>query len=147
MKTANFSQGLSVGPAPHYDIVDAHGVVVAQAPHGIHTQLKNTHWKRHARFFALAPTMVRMLQNMADQQASHGGDPRDTLALVDDAITEVPELRREPTLQPASHWEEDETYPVEDWRREVVDDDTRLGYLEWVTHQREIHVPRASMQP
>jgi len=37
----------------------------------------------------------------------------------------------------ASHWDEDPQFPVEDWRREVAEDHIRLGYLEWVTHQRE----------
>ena len=38
---------------------------------------------------------------------------------------------------PASHWDNDEEYPVEDWAREVSEDNTRLGYIEWVEHQRE----------
>lgn len=36
-----------------------------------------------------------------------------------------------------SHWDIPE-YPVEDWRREVNNDDTRLGYLEWVDHQMKM---------
>ena len=31
-----------------------------------------------------------------------------------------------------SHWDEHPQYPVEDWKYEVANDDTRLGYLEWV---------------
>lgn len=27
---------------------------------------------------------------------------------------------------------------LQDWRDEVANDDTRLGYLDWVAHQREI---------
>lgn len=34
-------------------------------------------------------------------------------------------------------WTEDTQYPVADWRHEVANDDTRLGYLDWVKHQRE----------
>lgn len=37
----------------------------------------------------------------------------------------------------SSHWDEDPEYPVEDWKIEVDNDDTRLGYKEWVLHQRE----------
>jgi hypothetical protein len=37
-----------------------------------------------------------------------------------------------------SHWDEDPEYKVRDWRAEVANDDTRLGYLEWATHQREL---------
>lgn len=32
---------------------------------------------------------------------------------------------------------EDGTYPMEDWRREVANGDTRLGYTDWVGHCRE----------
>lgn len=38
---------------------------------------------------------------------------------------------------PPSHWEENPDYPVADWRLEVQNDDTRLGYLEWVEHRKE----------
>jgi len=38
---------------------------------------------------------------------------------------------------PGSSWDEDKQFPVEDWRYEVQNDDTRLGYLEWVSHKRE----------
>ena len=34
-------------------------------------------------------------------------------------------------------WEPDPDYPVEDWQHEVAANDTRLGYLDWVEHQRE----------
>ena len=29
------------------------------------------------------------------------------------------------------------TYPLEDWQHEVGNDETRLGYWEWVSHQLE----------
>lgn len=35
-------------------------------------------------------------------------------------------------------WGETEHYPVEDWRYEVANDDTRLGYWDWVMTQMEI---------
>ncbi|KKM94607.1 hypothetical protein LCGC14_1196500 [marine sediment metagenome] len=34
-------------------------------------------------------------------------------------------------------WSEDKEYPVSRWRDEVICDDTRLGYWEWVEHQKE----------
>lgn len=34
-------------------------------------------------------------------------------------------------------WASDPDYPVEDWRAEVTQDDTRLGYWDWVAHQKE----------
>lgn len=35
-----------------------------------------------------------------------------------------------------SHWDDYTDFPVSEWRMEVVEDNTRLGYLEWVDHQR-----------
>ncbi len=34
-------------------------------------------------------------------------------------------------------WGSDPDYPVADWQYEVANDDTRLGYWEWVEAQRE----------
>ena len=34
-------------------------------------------------------------------------------------------------------WRDDPEYPPEDWRREVDDDNTRQGYLDWVANQKE----------
>lgn len=39
--------------------------------------------------------------------------------------------------QPDNYWEEDETYPSEDWKFEVANNDTRLGYHEWVEKKKE----------
>lgn len=33
------------------------------------------------------------------------------------------------------HWDEDPQHCLEDWRGEVANDDTRLGYWEWVAVQ------------
>jgi hypothetical protein len=38
-----------------------------------------------------------------------------------------------------SHWDVCSQYPLEDWRNEVANNDTRLGYREWVEHQLERH--------
>jgi len=38
----------------------------------------------------------------------------------------------------ADPWRKDPCYSVEDWQREVSEDNTRLGYLNWVEHQKEI---------
>jgi hypothetical protein len=35
------------------------------------------------------------------------------------------------------HWEDDPDFPSEDWKYEVANGDTRLGYHQWVEHQRE----------
>ena len=36
-----------------------------------------------------------------------------------------------------SHWDEVEGHPVQDWRYEIANDDTRLGYLAWVEAREE----------
>ena len=41
--------------------------------------------------------------------------------------------------KPENIWSEDPDYPVADWKYEVANDDTRLGYWEWVENQKEIH--------
>ena len=35
-------------------------------------------------------------------------------------------------------WAKHTDFTLQDWRDEVLNDDTRLGYLDWVAHQREI---------
>lgn len=37
----------------------------------------------------------------------------------------------------AGFWEDYPRYPVEDWKHEVKNDDTRLGYWQWVESQIE----------
>jgi hypothetical protein len=34
-------------------------------------------------------------------------------------------------------WSSDDTYPRRDWRKEVANNDTNLGYWEWVQAMRE----------
>lgn len=36
------------------------------------------------------------------------------------------------------YWGEDEQFSLADWRKEVNNDDTRLGYWAWVAEQREV---------
>lgn len=33
------------------------------------------------------------------------------------------------------HWESHPAFPVEDWKYEVENNDTRLGYKEWLKHR------------
>lgn len=35
------------------------------------------------------------------------------------------------------HWENHPDYPLDDWKQEVANDDTRLGYHQWVMHKIE----------
>jgi hypothetical protein len=37
-----------------------------------------------------------------------------------------------------SHWDDNHVYPVDDWKAEVADDDTRLGYRDWVEARSEM---------
>src|SRR3546814_13878175 len=36
-----------------------------------------------------------------------------------------------------SHWDDNPDHPVYDWKIEVTNDDTRLGYLDWVEARSE----------
>tara|TARA_R100000306_G_C4312016_1_gene110694 strand:+ start:476 stop:703 length:228 start_codon:yes stop_codon:yes gene_type:complete len=38
-----------------------------------------------------------------------------------------------PSLRPAEigHFEEYEDFPLEDWKEQIANDDTRMGYHEW----------------
>lgn len=36
------------------------------------------------------------------------------------------------SLSVQSHWDDVKDYAVRDWKQEVADDNTRLGYREWV---------------
>jgi len=47
------------------------------------------------------------------------------------------ELNKRMKWQPKSHWEDHPDHPVEDWRYEVANNDTRLGYLDWVNNRIE----------
>ncbi|PZU06053.1 hypothetical protein [Sphingomonas sp.] len=38
----------------------------------------------------------------------------------------------------ADPWGDDPAYPVDDWKIEVANDDTRLGYLDWVEARRSL---------
>lgn len=49
-----------------------------------------------------------------------------------EGISVIP--HRHPTI---SHWDSQPGHPIGDWRYEVANDDTRLGYLEWIAHRRE----------
>ena len=51
----------------------------------------------------------------------------------EDATTDAPT----DTDAEGDHWSEDPDYPLRDWRHEVADDNTRLGYWQWVRDRRE----------
>lgn len=35
------------------------------------------------------------------------------------------------------YWDSDPDYPLSDWKYEVANDDTRMGYHEWVAAKKE----------
>lgn len=41
---------------------------------------------------------------------------------------------------PPDPWEDDAKYPPSAWQEEVAAGDTRSGYRDWVTAQREAHI-------
>ena len=36
-----------------------------------------------------------------------------------------------------NHWDENPDYPVANWKLEVANDETRLGYWDWVEDRQE----------
>jgi hypothetical protein len=40
----------------------------------------------------------------------------------------------DPTVYP---WAENPDHPLSDWKAEVADDDTRLGYADWLAARRD----------
>ena len=36
------------------------------------------------------------------------------------------------------HWDDDNEYTIDQWKGEVQDDDTRLGYWDWVECRRTL---------
>jgi hypothetical protein len=40
-------------------------------------------------------------------------------------------------------WSQHSAFPREEWKREVIDGNTQLGYWEWVNHQIDMNEPCA----
>ena len=47
------------------------------------------------------------------------------------------ELLQQQYLFPIDRWYNDNVFSPSDWRLEVENDDTRLGYMEWLWHKYE----------
>ena len=43
------------------------------------------------------------------------------------------------------HWANNDAHPVEDWKAEVVNDETRLGYRDWVRSRTSAFKPKMDM--
>lgn len=50
-------------------------------------------------------------------------------------ITCLATHRRIWEIEQASHWNDIDGHPVEDWRIEVANDETRLGYKQWAVNR------------
>jgi len=40
-------------------------------------------------------------------------------------------------LECAGYWDDADDHPIEDWQYEIMNNDTRLGYHDWLTKKRE----------
>jgi hypothetical protein len=83
-----------------------------------------------------------LLKAAEDVLQANGGMPPDWMA--DEAVALEAAINAARNFQPDPHagkpediWASDEQFPVEDWRYEVENDDTRRGYWDWVASQRE----------
>ena len=45
-----------------------------------------------------------------------------------------------------SVWDENPLFPVSDWQQEVANNDTRLGYADWVDHNRCAQDPNTEIE-
>ena len=49
------------------------------------------------------------------------------------------EIEKARAMQADNVWAEHPTYPREDWRTDVANNDTNLGYWDWVEIKIEVH--------
>ena len=87
----------------------------------------------NARLIAAAPDLLEaLLEFIKDTEAAGpdhiAGDWPDLIETYKHAKAAISRI---------SHWEDDPEFPSEDWKYEVANGDTRLGYREWVEHQRD----------
>ena len=90
----------------------------------------------------MARSHLAFMADLADNFDMNSSDNRPFNTLEAEAIEEVELLSKNyemkiKAMNPPSHWDEDEKYPVKDWQYEVANDYTRIGYLEWVEHRKE----------
>ena len=87
----------------------------------------------NARLIAAAPDLLEALVEFIKDTEAVGpdhiaGDWPDLIETYKHAKAAIAKI---------SHWEDDHEFPSEDWKYEVANGDTRLGYREWVEHQRD----------
>lgn len=76
--------------------------------------------------------LVATLENVLLHQGKHMTDADRTAR--EALLGEAREMAH-PRWDPAGHWDEHRQFGVDDWRQEVENDDTRLGYHDWVNDQ------------
>ncbi len=45
-------------------------------------------------------------------------------------------LHQKTYMAPTDHWQDDPEFSFSEWQYEVAQNDTRLGYWQWVEHNR-----------
>ena len=83
-----------------------------------------------------------LLKAAEDVLEANGGTPPDWMQAeaiaLEKAISAAHNLKSDPHAgKPDDVWASHAQFPVEDWRYEVANDDTRLGYWEWVASKNE----------
>ena len=73
-------------------------------------------------------TRVDLLEIEEEQMTRIAGDRKDLIDTNEQAKVGEGKI---------SHWEDDPEFPSEDWRYEVANGDTRLGYHQWIKQQRD----------
>lgn len=77
----------------------------------------------HRFYQGTMPALVRVLERIAKR--------------LEATAPPAPQPPAAPLHELPGHWEEDPQFPVADWRHEVAEDNTRLGYTEWCQHRAE----------
>jgi hypothetical protein len=95
----------------------------------------------HVRLSGIVPAddkpdreFVNRIQSVRNRLAATG-DYVDTIRAAHAMLGNL--IGEQNQVQPFEHWGNDPAYPVDDWRAEVANDETRLGYAEWLAVKRE----------
>ena len=134
-----------------YVVSDADGFVVAHCTNGLVT-MSSDRSEDNAWLMAAAPELAEACQAALDMpdgvHVSEWNQVRDQLRaalakIARDATTDATTDAPTDMDTEGDYWSEDSDYPLRDWRHEVADDNTRLGYWEWVRDRKEEHAEQS----
>jgi hypothetical protein len=78
-------------------------------------------------------TCIAISSEDAMQKWERGNGHDEFICTGDDAVVLEIDTQEEAVVE-----QDEDTWPVEDWRYEIANGDTLLGYADWVEHQKEM---------